>query len=192
MADVNPFEVPESCKGSGLPFRVVIDQSWYRVDGSILVCGSSVMLPRICFLTGTEVDLVARTSVALYPSLKIVLLSRQCTVHHWVSRSLARRLLFRWSAAIGSVILGAIAVIFGAPSAQNGTGGLIPVLGLLLIVAGLTLLMRPKPYLKLMRYEKPGHFFVRGFSQDFLDRLSKISATSEASRFPSGIVTALK
>ena len=62
-----------------------------------------------------------------------------------------------------------------------GTGILI---GLLMIIGGLVDRLFLKPNLRLVRYEAPGYYFVRGFSSTFLARLAEFAEKSNVAQFP--------
>ncbi len=172
MTDANPFEVSELCQGKASPVISVIDPRWFRVDGDMLVCGPKVVLPKICCQTGAEENLVDRAAIPQYPSLKFVMVARQCNVQYSISRQVARRSNLLTAAAVICLIGGVFTIVFGAPTRPGDTAGIV--IGFVMIVVALVVLMIRTPRLTLMQYKDSGHFFVKGFSGDFLQRLSEI------------------
>ena len=44
----NPFEVSDSCSGAGQASYSFTSPNAFRVEGNILVCGRTVVLPQVC------------------------------------------------------------------------------------------------------------------------------------------------
>ncbi len=172
MADENPFAVSEFCRGESSQAVVATDPYWFRIDGNMLVCGPVVRLPEICCLTGDDNNLVARTAVPEYPTLKIVLVARKCTVHYSLSKRSARKQQLIYAASIVGMLSGIVLIIFGQLISPRDSAIHI-LLGFILIILSLILATRTLPRLQLMHYQSPGNFWIRGFAPECLARLSQ-------------------
>jgi hypothetical protein len=185
MADENPFAVSEFCRGDSSQAVVATDPYWFRIDGNMLVCGPVVRLPEICCLTGDDHNLVARTAVPEYPTLKIVLVARKCTVHYSLSKRSARKQQHIYAASIVGMLSGIVLIIFGhifwqLISPRDSSFHIL--LGFILIILSLILATRTRPRLQLMHYQSPGHFWIRGFAPECLARLRQIAFEGQSNQ----------
>ena len=65
--------------------------NWFRVEGDILVCGESVVLPERCVFTGSIQDLSERNCEAQFPSFRLVVFQRTCKIKYFVSKAEVKR-----------------------------------------------------------------------------------------------------
>ena len=170
MNTENPFEVSKLCSGVGQADTPFANPFLFRVEGDVLVCGHPVILPRICARGLTSDNLVAKTTLVQFASFRPVLVQRRCSVTYFVNRSSTRRRLvsFVIDCFIAAVVLVIVTFLESLGLAPTGVYIL-----LLLMIAAVLWWKRNPIRLTLVSYEPPGIYRIRGFSQNYLDTISR-------------------
>lgn len=164
----NPYAVSRHCAGLADVSFVAANPADFVVINDLIVCSHQVILPKICALTGATKDLVPVTVRTQFPSFKLVVVQRYCSVTYFISRSRRTRRRLRTLATIGTA-LGAVAlIILGASINDPQFGPLVALLGILMFVAVFVSALFSVPALRLERFESPNTYLIRGFSQSYL------------------------
>ena len=171
MNTENPFEVSKLCSGTALAESPFTNPGMFRVEGDVLVCGHPVVLPRICARGLTSDNLVAKDAMVQFASFRPVLVQRRCWVTYFVSQSYTRRGLVVFAVSIGVIAAVFLLIATFFQSRVSGPTGVH--IGLLLIAAAVLWWKRGPIRLKLVSYEAPGIYRIRGFSQNYLDTISR-------------------
>lgn len=180
MSDENPFEVPESCTGASTERETFESPDMFRVDGNLLVCGCYVTLPGICVHTGATENLVSIRHVAQYPSLKPVLVGRNCTVTYFISRSERSRKNRIKAVFVAAIVIGLLLMF----SVFYNDSWFLPfglISGLILLLVGLIGSQRLGLALQLIRFSSPNSCWIRGFPLTFLQKIANLSANRTGS-----------
>lgn len=169
----NPFAVSSLFQGSLSKDLVLAPPpSWFRVEGDTLVCGPQVVLPAICVHGSSDDDVHPSRADVVYPSLKIVLVARQCEVIYFRSRRIRLRWIIR-SVICSLAFITGIGLLFVAGGTMDpDAAGIMAIVGLMMIACSIFVLALRHPRLRLARYEPPGIYYVKGFSKEFLTRLA--------------------
>jgi hypothetical protein len=169
----NPFAVSSLFQGSLSKDLVLAPPpSWFRVEGDTLVCGPQVVLPAMCVHGPSDDDVQFARANVVYPSLKIVLVARQCDVIYFQSRRLRLRWVIR-SVICSIAFITGIGLLFVAGGTMDpDAAGIMAIVGLMMIASSIFVLALRHPRLRLARYEPPGIYYVKGFSKEFLTRLA--------------------
>jgi hypothetical protein len=166
VIDANPFAVAESCTGAQAAASLATVND-FRVDGDLLVCGRSVSLPEICLYTGATEDLIAVTQNSQYPSMKLVLHQRTCGPTYYVTRSENRS---RNLTRIVCVIVGLFGGVVAGIGMTKATG-LFFLTGVFIVAVASIVFSRLRPPLRLVKFQAPDMFWIRGFPLSYLQRL---------------------
>lgn len=169
----NPFAVSSLFQGSRSKDLVLAPPpSWFRVEGDTLICGPQVVLPAICVHGPSNDDVHHARANVVYPSLKIVLVARQCDVIYFQSRRLRLRWIIR-SVMFALAFITGIGLLFVPGGTMDpNVAGIMAIVGLVMIASSIFVLALRHPRLRLARYEPPGIYYVKGFSKEFLTRLA--------------------
>ncbi len=184
MNEHNPYAVSPEFSGAADASFDGTSPTQFQVSGDLLICGSKVILPPVCVVTGDSHDLVTVSQQTQFPSFKIVVIQRSCHVVYWLSRRIQKRR--RLLATIFATLIGlGIAEVFVGSQLNSQRSGLIGFLGITgwaAILVGMICLAATTHTLKLVRYEAPNTYWVRGFNKGFL---SKVSAMQQSAELPS-------
>lgn len=180
MNTENPFEVSKLCSGAARAESPFTNPGMFRVEGDVLVCGHPVILPRICARGLTTENLVARNARVEFVFLRPVLVGRICSVTYFVNKSSTRRRLVVFAFTIG-LIAGVFLMItmLLLITTLSASQDLLPTvfciisIGLLIIVGAFVWWRRGLIRLTLVSYDAPGIYRIRGFSQNYLDTISR-------------------
>lgn len=171
MTTDNPFEVSELCTGSRQTDSPFANPAMFRVEGDLLVCGDSVILPQVCARSLTCEDLVAKSTPVQFASFRLVLVQRHCAVTYYVTRSKTRR----WSMMLVSLV-SAIAAAILLTATLGGLSSIFPaIIFTVWFVMMLVQFIRRRNSvpLTLVSYQAPGIYRIRGFSRAYLDTISR-------------------
>ena len=177
--DDNPFAVSPFCSGHEAPIVESGDPLQFRIEYKNVVCGSQLILPKICIQTGQTDELIPVTVQPRFPSFKLVLIQRQCLVTYWLTRS-QRKSQHLWSAVLlGAGVLAAVSFLFSVRNAGNALAIPFTVtgIGLFCIVSAFAILRSPS--LRLVRFISPGAYYVAGFSDKHLQWISSFHGGSQ-------------
>ena len=180
MNTENPFEVSNVCSGATRAESPFTNPGMFRVEGDVLVCGHPVILPRICARGLTSENLVVRNARVEFVFLRPVLVGRICSVTYFVNKASTRRRLVVFSVTIGLIadvfFLMEILHLMMTHSASQDllrAGVCIIGIGLLIIVGAFVWWRRGLIRLTLVSYEAPEIYRIRGFSQNYLEAISR-------------------
>lgn len=181
MASENPFEV-SSLYGVNAsiqkPYASPFD---FDLEDNLVVCGSQLILPRICVHTGVTDDLVQEERKTEFPSMKVVIVQRSCSITLFVSRTERAR---RQKVALILITIGATGFLtaIAALLLQERRLAILFPIGVVVACVSLFLFNRWNMPLQLVRYRAPGIHWVKGFSQSFLEALalSKLTAIGQS------------
>ena len=172
MASENPFEVSKLYSDIAIPRKPYDSPYDFDLEDNLIVCGSSLNLPPICVYTGVMDDIVGFQKHTIFPSMKLVIVQRSCSVVMFVARSeLARR---RRRALIPGITgLAGFALAIGTLLLQEVRLMILFPIGVFIACVSLFLFNRQSMPLQLVRYKAPGIYWVRGFPKSFLAQLAK-------------------
>jgi hypothetical protein len=183
MYEENPYAAPESVSDfaptdamSGFP------TDRFYVDGNLIMCGKTVVLPAICVITGETEDVVLMKKtvtwapkwiyITLLVSILVLLvlyfiLRKECKTSYYLSRRLRNRK--RW------MIFGGLVSFFGGfalmiAGADSQVPEIFLPLGLISLIGSLVLLILGQPPVKAERHENGVRFWLKGFKQPFFDQ----------------------
>ena len=174
MSSDNPFAVSDLYSGEFSEQHAVRDSTWYEVGDEEIVCGSTVELPRVCIYSGLHDDLESRTITSSFPSLRLVIRARSCTVRCWVSRPIAWRKTWGRRFAAAMLLFSPIMCCGGFDIHELGL-----VFGVTIFTFGCVLFVISKTRLVLDRFEPPGRYHVVGFSRNVLAELRRLQPPRE-------------
>lgn len=171
MPSENPFEVSAFYGDNAVPQEPYSSPYDFDLEGNLIICGSHLILPSICVYTGATEDLVAQQKQTEFPSMKLVVVQRSCSITMYVANTeKARRA--KWSLIWGAVgVIGFTAAMTTLLARDRQYAILFPV-GIAIACLSLFLLSRWNLPLQLVRYKAPGHYWVKGFPTAFLLRLA--------------------
>ena len=171
MPSENPFEVSAFYGDNAHPQQPFESLYDFDVDGRLIVCGALLVLPRICVYTGVTEDLVAQQKRTEFPSMKLVVVQRSCSITMYVAHTVKARRA-KWSLIWGAVgAIGFTAAMTTLLVRDWQFIILFPV-GIAAACVSLFLISRWNLPLQLVRYKAPGHYWVKGFPAAFLSRLA--------------------
>ena len=180
MNTENPFEVSKLCSGAGLAESPFTRPDMFRVEGDVLVCGHPMVLPRICAHGLTSDNLVAKNTLVQFASFRPVLVQRSCPVTYFVNKSSTRSGLVVFAVSIGLIVVAflLITILHYWKTTFSASQGFLPadrfiVIGLLIILGAFLWWKRDSIPLTLLSYDAPGIYRIRGFSQKYLDAISR-------------------
>ena len=184
MYEENPYAVPESARGqSPYDTAAAMATSQFYVDGNLIMCGTPVVLPAICVITGETEDLVLMNKTVtwvpkwIYVTLLVgllvllivyLILRKQCKVSFYMSRHLRNRK--RWMVFFGFLCLGSALVSLIAGGNTDLPEVFVP-LGIIAFIASLVLFVLAQPPLSAVRQENGSRFWLKGFKPAFFDQL---------------------
>ncbi|MBC7966455.1 MAG: hypothetical protein H7Z17_11100 [Fuerstia sp.] len=189
MDEENPYAASESVSGfapalamSGFP------TDRFYVDGSLIMCGTTVELPEICVLTGDRDDLVKVTkTISWLPKWYSVLIlfgligiivyivlrvtqQKKCNAGYYLSRSSRnfRRFLtvVGWLGFTASIVFMIVAGNMDIVSAD-----ILLVTGIVAIFGFLVMAILGQLPIRIDRHENGVKFWLKGFKQPFFDQL---------------------
>lgn len=167
----NPFAVSTLfCDNAVLhtPYASPFD---FDLENNLVVCGPRLILPAICVHTGATDDLMQVNKQTEFPSMKLVLTQRSCSVTMSVARSEKMRRT-RMALIIGLIGVSGFAMAFSPVLFQERRLALLFPIGIFIACLSLFFLNRWSMPLQLVRYKEPGIYWIRGFSKSFLEQLS--------------------
>lgn len=189
MDEENPYAASESVSGfapalamSGFP------TDRFYVDGSLIMCGTTVELPEICVLTGDRDDLVKVTkTISWLPKWYSVLIlfgligiivyivlrvtqQKKCNASYYLSRSSRnfRRFLtvVGWLGFTASIVFMIVAGNMDIVSAD-----ILLLTGIVAIFGFLVMAILGQLPIRIDRHENGVKFWLKGFKQPFFDQL---------------------
>lgn len=168
----NPFEVSSLFQGANVQEQQKVPpSSWFFVSGNLLICGPAVVLPSLCAINLSEETLEPTRVWVNYPTMKFVITMRTCNVLYFLSRPARVRRSICRTLCILSFIAGIAFLPTATIPASQMVSSLMAVTGLSLIPLSILVLSFQRPRLRLIRYEAPGIYYIKGFSKRFLDKL---------------------
>ena len=189
----NPYAVPESVSGFAPPVAVAgLPPDRFYVDGNLIMCGKSVVLPPICIITGETEDVVLIKKTVTWVSKWIyitllagvlillivyLILRKECKTSYYLSWRLRNRQRWMTFGAFVGFFVGFGLIITGVVNSQ--VPEILVPLGLISLIASLVLLFLGKPPLKAVRQENGVKFWLKGFKQPFFDKLRVMYANGE-------------
>jgi hypothetical protein len=184
MDDENPYAAAESFSGINpytSPAPLPTDQ--FYVDGNLIMCGTPVVLPAICVVTGETEDLVLINKTVewvpkwIYFTLLVGLLillivylivRKQCKVSYYMSRRLRNRK--RWMVFSGFLCWGFLVMSLIAAGNYDLPEVFVP-LGLIAFITSLVLFVLAQQPITAARQENGVRFWLKGFKPAFFDQL---------------------
>ncbi len=167
----NPFEVSRVL-GDNLIFQKPYASPYdFDLEGSLVVCGSHLILPPICVYTGVTEDLVEIQRHTVFPSMKLVINQRSCNVITYVTRS-ERYRRAKFMLIFGTICVLGFAMIMAPILLRWRQLAILLPVGIVATALSVLLLNRWNMPLQLVRYKAPGIYWVRGFSKAFLAQLA--------------------
>lgn len=172
----NPFEVSPLFQGAKVQGQQKVPpSSWFFVSGNLLICGPTVVLPALCAINLSEKMLEPNRVWVNYPSMKFVFTMRTCNVVYFLSKPARVRRSICRMLCILAFIAGIALLPTATISASQMASLLMAVTGLSLILLSILVLSLQSPRLRLIRYEAPGIYYIKGFCKRFLDKLHEHS-----------------
>lgn len=177
MPSENPFEVSSLYGDNSIPQALYSSPYEFDLDGNRIICGAHLILPSICIYTGATEDLVAQQKQTEFPSMKLVVVQRSCSITMYVANAEKARRTKR-SLIWGAVGLFGFATAMAAILVRDPQFAILFPIGIAASCVSLFLLNRWSLPLQLVRYKAPGHYWVKGFPTKFLallamDKLSR-------------------
>ena len=195
MNTENPFEVSKLCSGTIQADSPFTGPGMFRVEGDALVCGHPMVLPRICARGLTSDNLVEKHTLVQFASFRPVLVQRSCSVTYFVNKSSTRSGLVVFAVSIGLIVVAflLITILHYWKTTFSASQGFLPadrfiVIGLLIILGAFLWWKRDPIRLTLVSYDAPGIYRIRGFSQKYLDAISRHVADLQTN-LPSAYLT---
>ena len=176
VSSENPFEVSRVLGDTAIFQKAYASPYDFDLEGNLIVCGSHLILPPICVHTGATEDLVEVQRHTVFPSMRLVVVQRFCYVVMFMARSeQARRR--KIASVLGVITAIGFALLMAAILLKRRQTAILFPIGLLIAGLSLLVLNRHNLPLKLVRYQAPGMYWVRGFPKAFLAQLamSKLS-----------------
>lgn len=180
MDTENPFEVSKLCSGAVQADSPFTSPDMFRVEGDVLVCGHPVVLPRICARGLTSDSLVAKNTRVQLGSFRPAVVQHRCSVTYFVRQSSTGRRLIVFAVGIGIVagvflLIEILHLMMTHSASQDLVRAGVYIIGIgLLVIAGAFLWWKHDSIrLTLVSYDAPGIYRIRGFSQNYIDAISR-------------------
>lgn len=171
----NPFRVSPHCIREAAGAEPSKSPSWFVIRDGLVVCGAKVALPEVCCQTLSAEDLVPLHQTVTWPWFRLVLFQRSCRLLCYESRRRRRRRILRVTCLAGLVVLVSGAFCWLLMQGNQPFG-----FELLFVVSVWTInyiaWMHKPVRLRLQHYERPGIYFVTGFSEAYLNAIAPFQA----------------